>query len=171
MAFGHSAGGHLASLLTVHPSYANLRPAIRGLVSMSGAYALEGLNMAVFGSALDQTFHGGHQDNSAELAEASPATYVASGMALPPVYLLHAQGELPSLSEQTLGFKARLEAAGLPVRHDYLPGYTHTTEMEAIADVNAQPTALIVAFIEEVLGLDGLNRAWLPLVLNGSVLP
>jgi acetyl esterase/lipase len=169
--FGHSAGGHLASLLTTHPSYADLRPGIRGLVSMSGAYALEGLNPAVFGSALDQTFHGGHQDNSDELAEASPATYVTSEMALPPAYLLHAQGELPSLSEQTLGFKTRLETAGAAVRHDYLAGYTHTTEMEAIADVNAEPTALIVAFIEEVLGLGGPHRVWLPLALGENASP
>ncbi|MFQ5426883.1 MAG: cyclase family protein, partial [Gaiellales bacterium] len=42
--FGHSAGGHLASLLATHSNYAsNLRPAIRGLISMSGAYALNDL--------------------------------------------------------------------------------------------------------------------------------
>ena len=43
--FGHSAGGHLASLLATHTDYETaLRPAIIGLVSMSGAYDLNSLN-------------------------------------------------------------------------------------------------------------------------------
>jgi acetyl esterase/lipase len=162
--FGHSAGGHLASLLVTHPDYVALRPAVRGVISMSGAYVLKNLNMPTFGSDIDQTFHGGHVNNDAELDAASPATYVVTGIALPPYYLLHAQQELPSLNEQTLSFRSRLAALGLPVSYAYLTGYSHTTEMEAIADVAATPTALIVAFIEGILAQP--RRMYLPVMLK-----
>lgn len=162
--FGHSAGGHLASLLSVHPSYASVRPAMRGVISMSGAYTLTNLSMLTFGNDIDQTFHGGHVNNNVELTEASPSAYLASGMELPPVYLLYAQMELPSLYEQTITYKNRLTALGLRVQSDYLAGYSHSSEMEAIADVNATPTARIVAFIEGVLAK--LHNTSLPLMLR-----
>ena len=60
---GHSAGGHLASLLAVHPAYERLRPFIKAAISMSGAYALNQLDMSYMGGYLDQTFLGGHLDN------------------------------------------------------------------------------------------------------------
>lgn len=160
--FGHSAGGHLASLLTTHPNYAALRPAIKGVISMSGAYSVKELSMITFGSAIDQTWHGGHINNDAELDEASPTTYVVPGIRLPPFYLLHAQTELPSLYEESIAFKNKLISLGLAVDYDYLLGYDHVTEMQAIEDINATPTALIINFIETLLP----HKVYLPLIIK-----
>jgi acetyl esterase/lipase len=164
--FGHSAGGHLVSLLATHPDYAEtLRPDMRAIISMSGAYLVKELDPFTFGSAIDQTFTGGHIDNDAQLDEASPATYVKVGMDLPPFYLLHSQTELPSLYEQKLAFRSRLQSFGLTEYHDYLVGYTHVTEMEAIADIDETPTRLIVEFIEMILDMDE-RQVYLPVLAS-----
>ncbi|MCG2769489.1 MAG: alpha/beta hydrolase [Anaerolineae bacterium] len=164
--FGHSAGGQLVSLFATHPDYQVMfRHAIRGVISMSGAYSMKDLNMLTFGSALDQTFRGGHADNDAELDEASPATYVVEGITLPPFYLLHSQQELPSLYTQKIVFKDRLLSLGLPVYFDYLPGYDHYTEMEVIGDISELPTALIIDFIETILNL-AKERLYLPMIIR-----
>ena len=158
--FGHSAGGHLASLLATHPNYAAPQPAIKGVISMSGVYSIKEVSMVAFGSAIDQTWHGGHINNDAELDEASPTTYIGPGVTLPPFYILHAQTELPSLYEQSIAFRAKLESLDLVVDSAYLLGYDHVTEMTAIEDINATPTALIVSYIETLLS----HRVYLPLI-------
>jgi acetyl esterase/lipase len=160
--FGHSAGGHLVSLLATHPNSVALRPAIKGVISMSGAYSIKELSMVIFGSAIDQTWHGGHINNDAELDEASPTTYVVPGITLPSFYLLHAQTELPSLYEESIAFKNKLISLGLAVDSAYLLGYDHVTEMKAIEDINATPTALIVNYIEALLA----HRVHLPLIIK-----
>ena len=160
--FGHSAGGHLVSLLATHPDYEMLRSSIKGVISMSGVYSLKELSMPIFGDAIDQTWAGGHVDNDSELDEASPTTYVQPGMSLPPFYLLHCQQDIPSLYEQTIALKIKLELLGLSVHYDFLPAYSHVTEMEAIADITQEPTSLIVNFIETVLQ----HRVYLPLAVR-----
>ncbi len=158
--FGHSAGGHLAALLATHPAYAGLRSHVRGLIGMSGAYDLNDLSVPTFGADLAQTFDPGETGWEATLAEASPASYIAPGLRMPPVFLLHAQQELPTLNDQTLAFKALLEECGQRVDYAYLTGYTHSTEMEAIGDPAAAPTAQIIAYIEALLAEP--YRAYLP---------
>jgi len=160
--FGHSAGGHLAALLATHPDYASLRPSIRGVVSMSGAYELTTLDKLFWATVVNQTFPGGIWNNDAELAEASPSTYAGPGSALPPFFLLYARGELPSLTEQNIAFKNKLSLSGYSVDIAYLAGYDHVSEMAAIADINQAPTALIVAFIENTVGL----RVYCPLIVR-----
>ena len=70
LAVGHSAGGHLAALLTLAPQY--LKPYglssrdIRGVIPMSGVYRIAGLE-SVFGATAEGK------------REASPLTYVAAG--------------------------------------------------------------------------------------------
>ncbi|RLC59801.1 MAG: hypothetical protein DRI80_11980 [Chloroflexota bacterium] len=151
--FGHSAGGHLASLLatsTYTDHQAIPRSAIKGLISMSGAYDLNSLNHAFWDSAVTQTFHGGF-DSVELLEQASPSTYVVSDTTLPPFYLLYAEDDLLSLTEQSLVFKNRLETLGFDATISYLAGYGHYTEMEAIAYFDEPPTQLIINWIEQVL--------------------
>ncbi len=162
--FGHSAGGHLASLLTTHPDFSSLRPQIRGLISMSGAYSMTNdASMAFFYSDLVQTFKGGPLNNAA-LLDASPAHYIAPGFNLPPIYLLTAESELPGLPLQTNLMTTTLQTAGLPYKSDYLPGYDHQTEMEAIGDVQALPTSLIVKYIEDLL----FKKVYLPILVQAE---
>lgn len=147
--FGHSAGGHLAALLATHDDFASLRPHIRGLISMSGAYSLQDLNQVVFSQAMAITF--GTATDAAVLDEASPATYVVAGMDLPPFLVLYADDDLPSLVPEALAFSTKLEQLGYAVETELLEGYDHVSEMQAIESPSAAPTARIIRFIEEHL--------------------
>jgi acetyl esterase/lipase len=161
--FGHSAGGHLSSLLATSGDYAELRPYIRGVVSMSGAYDLNDFNHAFWGNAITQTFHGGFT-NTAQLQEASPETYVVSGTVLPPFYVLYAEDDLLNLTEQALTFKNQLESMGDEVDISYLAGYGHYSEMEAIAHPDDPPTTLITGWLEGILQ----GRLYLPIASIGA---
>ena len=160
--FGHSAGGHLATLLATHPDYeTEIRPAIRGVVTMSGAYELNSLNKVFWHDAVTQTFQGGF-GNSDLLEQASPAGYVVSGTALPAFYILYAEDDLLNLTEQNVMFKNQLETLGFDVTASYLAGYSHVTEMEAIGDVSETPTQLIVNWIQGFLQA----KLYLPLLVR-----
>lgn len=159
--FGHSAGGHLASLLATHPDYAALRPQMRGIISLSGAYMLKDLDMFIFGGDIDQTFLGGHINNDDELDEASPGFYVQSGELLPSFFLIHCQFDLPSLPSQAVSFWGKLNLAGMDVEEAYLVGYSHVSEMTAISDTQAAPTIAILNYIESRLRYD----LYLPVVI------
>ncbi len=160
--FGHSAGGHLVSLLATRDEYRALRSHMRGVISLSGAYDLNDLN-PVFYSVIDQTFKGGHTDTAA-LDEASPQTYVRAGETLPSFYVLHCQFDIPSLPEQAISFRSQLEALGSPVEWEYLTGYTHTDEMTAIADGNETVTQRIVTYIQTHIR----KVAYLPWIEQGT---
>ena len=151
--FGHSAGGQLVSLLATHTNFASLRPRIRGVVSMSGAYNLDEMATWFWSGTFNEVFANG--SGTGELAEASAATYVQPGVSLPPFYLLRAgSNELVSLTEQFSMFSARLNYAGVAVTSDVLTNYTHYTEMEQFGDTNSQPTRRVVSFIENLLAGD-----------------
>jgi acetyl esterase/lipase len=158
--FGHSAGGHLASLLATHDDYRALRGYMRGVISMSGVYSVNELNSWSY-PLLDQTFQGGHTDTAA-LDEASPGAYVRAGETLPPFYVLHCQFDLPSLPEQAIAFRNKLEELGYEVDWDYLLGYTHVTEMTAIADGQETVTQSIVQYITTHIR----RTVYLPLVIK-----
>jgi acetyl esterase/lipase len=146
--FGHSAGGHLVSLFAVSGDYAALRPDIRGVISLSGAYHLKDLDMFVFGDCIDLTFRGGHENNDAELNEASPLNYITSGLSLPPFQLLHCSIDLPSLPEQKILFGNTLDFYGYYNENVYLDNYTHVTEMTALEDIDSEPTQRIIQFVQ-----------------------
>jgi len=90
---GHSAGGHLVSLLAVDPRYLKaqgLTPDyIAGVLSVSGVYDVRGV-ASVFGDA-------------ASRRDASPLFHVGDAQA-PPMLLLYAQNDLPGLGGQALQF-------------------------------------------------------------------
>lgn len=143
--FGHSAGGHLVSLLATHEDYRTYRPHIRGVISLSGVYNLNTVNYFAY-PLLDQTFRGGHTDVEA-LAGASPETYVRPGERLPPFFILHCQYDLPSLPAQAIAFRNQLEAVNSDVRWQYLPGYDHSSEMSAISDGEEAVTQSIIRYV------------------------
>lgn len=149
--FGHSAGAHLATLLATHPALAALRPHIRGLISLSGAYNLSAFDdtpaeQVFWTGAVSQTFQGGFA-NPALLADASPVNYVTASTTLPPVLLLYAEDELPSLTQQAVFFDNLLTTHGHPHETHYLAGYGHTTEMDAIEFITEPVTLDVVNWI------------------------
>ena len=162
---GHSAGGHLVSLLATHPDYAaSLRPAIRAVISTSGAYDMSALvdQPLTYGDLLRQTFTGGFANNDTRLSEASPSTYIQAGAHLPPFYVLHCELDMPGFAEQASEFESKLAAQGFAVASSYLAGYNHYSEMDAMRDINAAPTALIASYIESILDL-AHPKVYLPL--------
>lgn len=159
--FGHSAGAHLTSLLATHSDYeATLRPAMKGVISMSGGYWLKDLHRPTWETAVNQTFTGGFTDTAA-LDEASPATYVVSDTVLPPFQVLYAETDLPSLTNQNMRFVNLLESLDLSVTYERLEGYGHVSEMTAIEYITETPTALIVDFVTDNLRT---SRIYLPLI-------
>jgi len=167
---GHSAGAHLSALFATHPDYAaTLRPDIRGLISMSGAFDLKGLGSnevyeATWAPAVNQTFVGGFTDTAA-LDEASPATYVPTEMGLPPFYILYAETDLPGLTVQNIDFVNLLTTHGITLTYDRLEGYGHVSEMAAIKSITETPTSLIIDFVSSILWP---HRTHLPLVLKAG---
>ncbi len=166
--FGHSAGGHLVSLVATHEGYRDIQQHMRGIISMSGAYDLNDLDV-LFYPVLDQTFRGGHQDRDA-LEEASPETYVRPGESVPPFYVLHCQYDIPSLPEQAISFRNKLETFGYSVEWDYLLGYTHTSEMAAVADPQEDVSQRIVNYVQNHIKRKEHHTAFLPFVAYGSSL-
>ncbi len=158
--FGHSAGGHLVSLLATNPQFAALQPDIKGLVTMSGAYSLTDVNHLFWRDAISQTFHGGFS-NTTQLVEASPARYIDSATSLPPFYILYAEDELLNLTEQNIVFNNNLTTHGFSSTISYLKGYSHTSEMKAIAYITATPTALIADWITSLFFT---HKVYLPLI-------
>ena len=156
--FGHSAGAHLVSLLATATAYQQLRPHIRGVVSMSGAYQIKTLDMYVFGSAIDQTFQGGHENNDEELDDASPWSYIASGLTFPPFQLLHCSMDLPSLPEQKILFTNQLDFFGYSNENVFFNGFSHVTEMTSLEDINSEPSQRIIEFIEAHLYPTGIEE-------------
>jgi acetyl esterase/lipase len=126
---GHSAGGHLVSLLTTNPVYLkaeNLAPEIiRGVISVSGVYRIPEvrvrLNLDFLGKdlePLDLSFFPfsmvfGTEPDAGK--QASPLTHVRSG--LPPFLLLNAEDDLLTLPRTAREFAAALTRAGNQARH------------------------------------------------------
>ncbi len=159
--FGHSAGGHLVSLLATHEDYAALRSQIRGVVSLSGAYDLNSLNHFFWKTIVEQTFPGGFS-NTDLLTDGSASAWLSPTLNPPPFYLLYCQLDAPSLADQAHAFHDELDAMGFANDFGYLAGYDHVSEMAAIADIDAAPTQMIIAWIEKTLGI----RIFLPTMLS-----
>jgi acetyl esterase/lipase len=162
---GHSAGGHLVSLLVTDESYlkAEGRSAndVRGVAAVSGVYCLndlacewrfggpekgECLNLR---ASLFYPVFGADPD---ELKRASPVTYARPG--LPPFLLLNGGLDYYPLRGMTRRFAAELRKNGCDVRTKVLPWRTHETALFDVArlDSDVVTRGLILDFVEEVAG-------------------
>lgn len=162
---GHSAGGHLVSLLVTDETYlkAEGRSAkdIRGVAAVSGVYCLNDLacEWRFGGPEKEESFNlraslfypvfGADPD---DLKRASPISYVRPG--LPPFLLLNGGLDYYPLRGMTRQFAAELKKNGCEVRTRVLPWRTHETALFDVArlDSDATTRALILDFVEEVAG-------------------
>ncbi len=106
---GYSAGGHLASLIVLDPSYLatyGLSPAIfKGVATYSGVYSVDWtLWVAGYGAA----FAG------CDWKKASPINYVRAG--LPPWVIIYANNDYTTLEGQATRFHAELQKVGCNAR-------------------------------------------------------
>jgi acetyl esterase/lipase len=133
---GHSAGGHLVSLLATDRRYLEQQgipaTAIRGVISLSGVYDVR--NTPAF------AFDG-------DKAEASPLEFIRAGS--PPFLITYCQWDYLGLPKQARDFAAALKKSFDAAEILYIPGETHISEIiSAVRDGSPLSTA-ILGFIEQ----------------------
>ncbi len=143
---GHSAGGHLISLLSLDPSWLQQAGAQKGLVK--GCIPLSGpmdVRPPLF------AFDGIFGRDPEVRAKASPLTLPdrATAAALPPMFLLWAQRDMAGLGEQNEQMVARLREVGAPFRHQVLPGEGHVSYLLRIGTPRDVVTGPALAFVRE----------------------
>jgi arylformamidase len=133
---GHSAGGHLVTLLTLDPKYlkkhdVDSAATIKGVMSLSGVYDVKTLH--IFGDV---------ESGKA----ASPIQYVHEG--LPPFLVTYCQWDYPFLPYQAREFSSALKRSFVPTNLVYVPGLSHITEMFHMIDPDDITIKSVLRFIE-----------------------
>jgi acetyl esterase/lipase len=166
---GHSAGGHLVSLLATDESYLNQeglnRRDIAGVIAISGVYQISNLtlnlrlehslitvNAAVTANPFTLVF-----GKSAEQWErASPLTHVRAG--LPPFLVIYAEDELPSLEEMAKKFHAALSNNKCEAQLVKVVQRNHFTVLWQASKVNDPVACLVREFMEMYAVCPHLNN-------------
>ena len=144
---GHSAGGHLAALITLDPKYlhaVDLSPEmVKGVVGISGVYDLDhfaGRNWMAEHLMTRVAFG----RNQAQRAEASPISHVRSGA--PPFLLINAEDD-EKLEEEADQLAALLRITGSKAEAVIIPGTNHFTILSLIGNGDDRLIDRIVEFI------------------------
>ncbi|MEO6034406.1 MAG: alpha/beta hydrolase [Verrucomicrobiota bacterium] len=136
---GHSAGGHLAALLSLdehHLALYQLSPKnIRGVLALSGVYDL------TEGESFDSAFG----QDAASRKNASPLSHVSKQA--PPFLVTYCQWDYFSLPAQAKDFSAALRKAGTPVELVFIPAQSHISEMLNITKENDPTVAAALKFM------------------------
>lgn len=145
---GHSAGGHLVSLLATDPTYLKLVKCdvseIRGVIAISGVHQIyPALPM------FRKTFGPGRED----VRNASPINHVRDGC--PPFLLLYADNDLPLLGRMAEEMNDALKKHGCTSECFRIPQRNHITILLRLADDNDPTRQRIVEFIAR-------NSEWEP---------
>jgi acetyl esterase/lipase len=138
---GHSAGGHLTSLLVFNDRY--LQPhgltasLLRGVISLSGIYNLDiGDSMAsVFGRQREV-----RRDASPLFGVRAPA---------PPFFVSYCQWDYPTLPAQAKRFYLALRKADIEAQLFFTPGDNHIFEMISLTQDEDETAQAVVKFIRE----------------------
>ena len=140
---GHSAGGHLVSLVSCDPTYLkteNVNPSsIKGVISISGVYEIPKIILGnVFGNDPENK------------VKASPITHVRKD--LPPFLILCADKELPlCTSTDCKKFQKALEENGNPVKFEEISPSNHMKIIFDAGKPEKQVANLILQFTKQVL--------------------
>lgn len=140
---GHSAGAHMAALLTLDPSYfaaAGERvPRIAGMIGLSGPYDF----LPLLEADVQDMF--GPPEN---YPHSQPINFVRPG--LPPMLLLHGANDVLVRPKNSLNLAAALRSHGVPVTLKLYPDAAHADTIAALAKLargRAPTLADIAAFI------------------------
>jgi acetyl esterase/lipase len=140
---GHSAGGHLVSLLTTDESYLEEHKLsakhIRGVIPISGVYRVpDGFMPKVFGEGKDAG------------KKASPITYAKGS--LPPFLILYADGDLPACGKPTSeAFCKALSDKGTRAKTLQITKSNHYNILFDAGRSDTRVSNAIVEFIREVI--------------------
>lgn len=139
---GHSAGGHLVSLLATDPQYLKAEkrsPAdIKGVVSISGVYKIY---------AKEKVFHDAFGKDEEVCKNASPLTHVSGKH--PPFLIAYADDDIPHLDEMAKDMHAALKKVDSPSELLLCKRRNHATIMVGFISPD---DPLNKAFREFVLG-------------------
>ncbi len=141
---GHSAGGHLVSLLATDPQY--LKAVKHSVADIKGVAALSGVYEIVAGP---KVFDGPFGKDAAVCKAASPLTHAAGK--LPPFLLAYADDDFPRLDKTAENMCAALKKAGTPVELMKCADRTHYT--------------IVIKFVDHA---DPLNKAFRAFVEKNS---
>lgn len=146
---GHSAGGHLAALVTLDHRWlaeVDVDPAfIRGVAALSGVYDLR--RMAQVTYLRQKLIAPAFGDDPQALEAASPTTYVAAGA--PPFWLNNAEIDW-GLQRDAAAFADKLRAVDVSVERTVTPETTHITEITRVGDPDDLTTQRLLAFVRRV---------------------
>jgi acetyl esterase/lipase len=141
---GHSAGAHLAALVTLDPRYFaadGQPPPIAGVIGLSGPYDFLPLKEA---DVQDMFGPPGNYPQS------QPINFVRSGA--PPMLLIHGQSDETVRPKNSINFAASLHAAGVPATLKLYPNLVHADTVAALslpARGRAPTLADIAAFLRQ----------------------
>ncbi len=144
---GHSSGGHLASLLALHPDYLAAqrlaRQQIAGVVSICGVYDLtrytafaDGYLGSIFGA------------DPGAYAAASPLAYATPGA--PPHFLAYAERDYPGADAQAEAMRAALDRAGARVRTLRVAGRDHVTILTGVRSMFDPLSVSLALFMRSI---------------------
>ncbi len=157
-ALGHSAGGHLVSLLATDESYLKAEGLsakdIKGVISISGIYRVDDFDLhlsakseSVDASADIRPFAMVFGDDPEVLKQASPIYHVHRG--LPPFLLMYGSLDYGPIKKTTKDFEAALEDKDCDVDVKRMLLRTHETEIVDLVHGIDQGTAdEIMHFVE-----------------------
>ena len=139
---GHSAGGHLASLIALDEGYLEAHglstTLIRGVAGISGVYDLTYFPNFLFFDTFPM------DDDARE--SASPITHVDGSQ--PPFLILYAQFDYPTLDDQARDLSARLNEAGSENNLLEIEDENHISIIFTLRDSEAPTTLAILNFLE-----------------------
>lgn len=139
---GHSAGGHLVSLLATDEKYLQAEKLstadVRGVIGVSGVYVIS--PVWLFESAFGSDVSG--------CLDASPLTHVHPGR--PPFLLLYAERDFQFLDEMAEQMGASLKRNGCTAEVCKIPDRNHITIVRKMALEGDPVVAQITAFIDKL---------------------
>jgi acetyl esterase/lipase len=157
---GHSAGGHLVSLLASDEAHLKREGLsgedVRGVVAVSGVYQIADvtvrllvkssgarLNAALTANPFTPVFGSGEEVSR----RASPLSHVRAG--LPPFLILYAEDDLPTLGEMAERFAAALRVKGCEAQLGKIPRRDHLTILWLARDPEDRVARAVAEFVKK----------------------
>jgi|GEM_PF-4085895 len=155
---GHSAGGHIATVLASNPKFLKAheldnQEVIKGQIGISGVYEIE------FGNKMmDSVIFGVPFPNDEEQREqASPVKQVREGDA--PALLIYAQTELPMIKTWAASYKTALEEHDVPITAKLILKRTHESILREFGTANDEAEKVVLAFLtDRIAELDAADE-------------
>jgi acetyl esterase/lipase len=145
---GHSAGGHLASLLATNRFYTDQlglpHDAIKGCVSVSGVYNDKRLRQTILG---DQILKTAFEDDEITMQDSFPIYNVSDDT--PPFLLLNAGYDL-NLARHTLDFYSQLNLHSVYTQTEYFEDLSHWNIMRKWDGSNKKVKSTVLGFLGEL---------------------